>query len=285
MKVICGYQYKVIKNKEELRDKIKELCLSLNIKGRILIGQEGINAAVSGEDKSIEKFKEELKTIAFREQEITNPVYRRLIVRTRKEIVTINKKVDLKMKGKYIDPIEFKEIIDKGKEIVILDARNDYESKVGRFKGAITLPISNFREFPKAIKKLSSLKNKKIITYCTGGIRCEKASAVLKEEGFKEVYQLKGGIINYINQFKDNNFQGSCFVFDNRVTIKVSESISKCEFCSALTDQYINCHNLDCDKLLLCCLECQQKMRKTCSLECKEAPKQRKIIVSVSAFS
>ncbi|MEK6939354.1 MAG: rhodanese-like domain-containing protein, partial [Nanoarchaeota archaeon] len=159
-----------------------------------------------------------------------------------------------------------------------VDARNDYEFEVGRFKDALKLPIQNFREFPQqAIKELKQYQDKKIVLYCTGGIRCEKASAYLKEQGFPQVYQIEGGIINYVNQLPDTYWEGGLFVFDDRLVSDLGSPITFCKMCEKDCEQYTNCHNLDCDRLFICCEDCQAKMNKTCSDECKNAPRQRKI--------
>lgn len=248
----------------------------------MLVAQEGINGAVCGRKEAIEQLKAELKQdcrfrdLTFREQEAEKQTYHKLIVRVRKEMVVFGHPVDLKKTGTYLSPQELKKWYDEKKDFVIIDARNDYEYTVGKFKNAVTLAIHNFREFPCAVDKIQQLKNKKIVTYCTGGVRCEKASAYLREQGFKEVYQLQGGIINYENQLPHTNFEGSCFVFDDRKVAQGGEAISTCVHCGELSDAIINCHNLDCDILFVSCERCQKKMNGCCSTECQKAPRQRK---------
>ena len=122
------------------------------------------------------------------------------------------------------------------------------------------------------------MKNKKLVTYCTGGVRCEKVSAFLKQEGFKDVYQLHGGIINYVNQFPHNYFEGSCFVFDDRRVAELGDAISICSICGKGSDAMINCHNLDCDQLVISCSACQKKLKQCCSYSCAQAPRQREDI-------
>jgi len=271
MKVISFYKYTRIKNPELLKERIREKCNS--IKGRILIGKEGINGACSG---NIEKFKEflvgEFPGLTFREQECEKQVYSKLVVRTRKEIVNFGEKVDLRNAGKHISPEELQKTLDNKEEVILLDARNDYEVNVGKFKNAISLNINNFREFPEKYKKLNSFKNKKIIMYCTGGVRCEKSSAYLKEKGFTNVNQLEGGIINYVNNFPNTHFKGGCFVFDNRLNF----GEIKCSLCNKQTSSIINCHNLNCDKLIVSCKKCQERLDKSCSLNCKQSTRRRK---------
>ncbi len=279
-KVVSLYKYSIIKNPELLRDELRDFCTKRNILGRILVSEEGINAAVSGKNKEIEEFEaillKKFPELTFREQKCKENAYHKLVVRVRPEVVVFGKKVDLSKTGKHLTPEEFDQI-SKEKDVVILDARNDYEYKVGKFKNAVELGIKTFKEFPEAAKKLEKQKDKKIVMYCTGGIRCEKASAFLKEKGFKNVYQLQGGIINYANSSSKNNFEGTCFVFDDRLSAKIGEPISTCEICGDLSDEIINCHNLDCDKLFVCCEKCQTKMNKNCSEKCKKSKRQRKL--------
>lgn len=168
---------------------------------------------------------------------------------------------------------------DNNENFFIVDARNNYEYEVGRFKGAIKLPLSNFREFSKGAEVLEPLKEKKIVLYCTGGVRCEKASAYLKEQGFKDVNQLDGGIINYVNKFPDsgkNYWEGGLFVFDDRLVSDVGETITKCCFCGKESKQYTNCHNINCDKLFIACSDCLTRTNYSCSDRCQKSEKRRK---------
>ena len=153
------------------------------------------------------------------------------------------------------------------------------ETEVGKFQGALTLPIRSFREFPESIKKLDYLKEKKIVMYCTGGVRCEKASSYLNQEGFQDVYQLYGVIIHYVNTFPEGFYEGACFVFDDRLTSYVEKAISRCTLCFVACAEFTNCSHLDCDKLFLCCRSCREKMKNTCSLSCMHSGRQRKSVV------
>ena len=190
-KVVSFYKYIRIKNPEEMKYCIWKLCSNLKITGRILIGEEGINGAVSGKEKNIEEFKKTVKEnhllsdLTFREQACKSAAYPKLAVKIRKEIVHFGKHVDLSKTGDYLQPEKLNEWLDKKEDLVLLDGRNQYEAKVGKFKNALVLPIKNFRQFPEAVQKIPHLKQKKIVMYCTGGIRCEKASAFLKQEGFE----------------------------------------------------------------------------------------------------
>lgn len=282
--VISFYQYVEIKAPEQFRDQLREYCQKNQILGRILVGKEGLNAAVSGKKEQIELFKQFLKQnplltdLTFREQETENNTYHKLVVKVRKEICAFGAEVNVvKNKGKHLPPQQLKEWYEKNEDFVIVDARNDYEFDVGRFRNAVKLPIKNFREFPEAAKQLEAVKDKKIVLYCTGGIRCEKASAYLKEQGFPQVYQIEGGIINYVNQYPNTYWEGGLFVFDDRLVSDVGLPITFCNHCEKDCEQYVNCHNLDCDTLTIMCENCQERMNKTCSEACKNAPRQRKI--------
>ena len=281
-KVITFYKYAEIKNPRELMEALTKRCKSLNLMGRILIANEGINGGVCGKKEDIEKFKErfnernELKDLSFREQDFEKQVYHKLVIRLREEVVAFNHEVNLDNKGKDISPEELKKLLDKKEDVVLLDARNDYEYKLGKFKDAKVLNIRNFKEFPNKINEIKDLKDKKIIMYCTGGIRCEKSSAYLKENGFNDVSKLKGGVIDFINKYPRTYFEGGLFVFDDRIVSQSGDPITKCKHCEKESDILINCHNLDCDKLFICCENCQEKIEYCCSEECVNAERHRK---------
>ncbi len=256
------------------------LCKRLNLKGRVLIASEGINGNLTGEDKNIEEYKKELhkdpkfSDIEFKEGPTANHNFRKLFVRIKKEIVTSGFGIDTTNKGKYVEPEELKQWYDNKEDFVIVDARNDYEYKIGRFKNAINLKLNTFKEFPKAAKELSKYKDKKIVTYCTGGVRCEKASAYLKQHGFKNIHQLHGGIIKYGEKLGDTHWEGKCFVFDTRGAIpldtkKQSEPITQCELCNTPCDHYYNCANTKCDKRFISCDGCFKILNSCCSKKCR----------------
>jgi UPF0176 protein len=174
-----------------------------------------------------------------------------------------------------------KEFYDEGKEFIIVDARNSYESEIGRFKNAVTPRMDTFRDWFKVADEISDYKDKTVITYCTGGIRCEKASAYLVEQGFKNVYQLEGGIVTYTKQFPDTYWEGSVFVFDERRIVEPNTKeelrhVGSCYYCGSPASWYINCHNQDCDKLLVSCHECKVKNDYCCSDECRVSKNKRK---------
>jgi len=279
--VITFYRYTKIEQPVELRETLLAICQELKILGRILIAEEGINGAVSGTTEAISMFKAKIEKnlgfngLTYREQENDTIAYHKLVVRVRKEVCAFATAVNVGNAGVRVSPTKIKQWYDNKENFLIVDARNDYEYDVGHFHNAIKMPIKNFREFPQTLPLLRQHQDQKIVLYCTGGIRCEKASAYLKEQGFPEVYHLDGGVINYVNQFPNTYWEGGLFVFDDRLVSEVGKPITNCIHCQTKTSQYINCHNLDCDKLIVSCEECQEKMEKTCSEKCRKAPRKR----------
>ncbi len=288
-RVLLFYKYVSFDKPEEFQKEHLAFCLKNDILGRVWISKEGINATVSGTTENIEKYKIEIKRypefsdIWFKEDKFDQHTFRKIHVRIKTEIVNASfGEVDLSKTARRLEPDQLNNFYESGKDFVIIDARNEYESVVGKFKNAITPPMNTFRDWPKIVEDLSDYKDKTVVTYCTGGIRCEKASAYLVEKGFKDVYQIKGGIWNYITQHPDKYWEGSVFVFDERrvVTPNTKEEIKhigKCYYCGKPTSYYINCHNQDCDRLLMTCHECKIENDYCCSENCRVAPNKRKV--------
>src|SRR3989344_2346176 len=275
--ILLYYKFVNIKNPEKFSEKHLEMCKSLGILGKVLIAREGINGSVSGSKIQTERYKKVLKSIpefsdiVFKEEIGTLHPFTKMVVKAKKEIIRLDKKVNLNKKGKYISPEDFLKLYKNNEDVIILDTRNDYESKIGRFKNAITPKISSFREFPKAAEMLKDKKNKKIIMYCTGGIRCEKASAYMIQQGFKDVSQLEGGIINFCQKFPNSVWEGKCFVFDDRLLSNVdseSKPITECIFCNSSCDLYKNCKNVECNALVNICPKCENEKNGCCSDKC-----------------
>jgi len=284
-KILLFYKYTRISDPKSLRDVQQRLCGKLGIKGRILVSKEGINGTVGGKKSSIKKYIEEtskiegFSDIEWKMSESETIGFPKLRVLIRDEIVTLDlkrkgKDVKLKHKADYIEPNELLQMYEKGEDFIMIDARNEYESRIGKFKNAIVPDIDNFREFPSFVKKIESLKDKTIVTYCTGGIRCEKASAYLKEKGFRNVRQLHGGIHRYADTTGGKNFKGEMYVFDERVNIPVNKinpkNIAKCHHCNTQVSRYINCCNAECNLQLICCGPCDSKYSGGCSQACQE---------------
>ncbi|MBI2045295.1 rhodanese-related sulfurtransferase [Candidatus Pacearchaeota archaeon] len=286
------YKFFPMENSEEMQILFRGLCEECRLKGRILLGREGVNGGVSGNIENLEKFKKILKKnpnfsgLTFREQQTKENSYKKLVVRIREEVVVFGKEVDVNNAAEYVSSDELKKWIDSGEEIVLLDTRNNYEFDIGRFKGARGLPIENFRELPEAVEKLSDIKNKKIVTYCTGGIRCEKATAYMKMLGFNNLFQLKGGIIDFVNKFPGQDFEGGLFVFDDRLVADTGsyKKLGKCRICGILCNDYTDCYNLDCDNLFICCQNCRIKMNNACCEECRNAKRQRNTVKSPTDY-
>ncbi len=288
-RILLFYKYIDFSSPDDFRNHHLQFCIDNDIKGRVWIANEGINATVSGTTENIERYKSEIRSypefadIWFKEDIHDGYASTKIHVRVKKEIVSADfGQVDLSKTAKRLKPEELNEFYESGKDFIIVDARNDYESIIGKFKNAITPKMDTFRDWLKIAEELEQFKDKTVITYCTGGIRCEKASAYLVEKGFKNVYQLDGGIWNYITQHPDKYWEGSVFVFDERriVTPNTKEEIKhigKCYYCGEPTSYYINCHNQDCDLLLLTCDKCKTENYYCCSIECRQAPNRRKI--------
>ena len=230
IKVYSFYRFVEIKNKIKIKNEIENFIINKKLRGTILIANEGINGSISGREVDLNlllKFIKQLIKIRKIEIKINNVNYlpfNRIKIRIKKEIVSLGKGkiVKNKRKSNFINPSEWDDLIIQ-KDTVLIDLRNTYEIKIGSFRNSINPLTNNFREFPKRFKKMNFKKEKKIAMYCTGGIRCEKASNYLSQEGYKNIFQLKGGIINYLDYLQKNNkrtnWKGECFVFDNRVTI------------------------------------------------------------------
>jgi UPF0176 protein len=216
-----------------------------------------------------------LSGIDFKIDDVDEPSFYALHVRYKGEIVnsgSAHLDIDPTTKtGTHLEPQEFAEMMHED-DVVVLDVRSNYESGLGRFKGAIVADIDNFRDFPEYIKNLEQYKDKKVMTYCTGGIKCEKASALLLEAGFKNVYQLHGGIIKYGKEMQGKDFEGNCYVFDNRVSIPVNSVnptiISKCRICGTASTHMVNCANAECNEHFVLCESCGDKMKGCCSEAC-----------------
>lgn len=284
--ILLYYCYTSIEDPEKFREEHHLFCLSLDLRGRIIIASEGINGTISGLKENCEKYMATLKadprfaTIDFKIEEFPSHSFQKLHVRVKSEIVhsgLTEIKPNVKT-GVHLSPKDFKNMKDQ-EDVVVLDVRSIYEHSVGRFKNALTLDIENFRDFPEKVKELEKFKDKKILTYCTGGIKCEKASAFLLENGFKDVYQLHGGIIKYGMEEQGEDFEGKCYVFDNRVIVDINKVnpkvISTCHVCGVESDRMINCSNSKCNLHVPICENCGWEMDGACSSECKEHPMKR----------
>ena len=267
--------------RNELYQKLKELA----VLGRIYLAHEGINAQVSAPSENFEAFKSYLYSIEPLNGLRLNVAvdddgksFYVLDIKVRNKIVAdgiSEPAFDMANKGKYVDAEQFNQLTNDPNTIVI-DMRNHYEYEVGHFENAIEIPSDTFREqLPMAVDMMKDNRDRNIIMYCTGGIRCEKASAYMLHRGFKNVFHLEGGIINYVNQAKEKNlelkFHGKNFVFDQRLGERVTEEIiSHCHQCGKPADTHVNCVNDACHLLFIQCDECKEKYEATCSKECQD---------------
>ena len=286
--VILYYNYTSITDTGAYREKHHLFCLKNNLLGRVVIAQEGLNGTVSGLTKDCEHYMTWLENdplftgtnFDFKVEAYETNVFAKLHVRVKGEIVNSDLPVNPRVRtGKHLEPAEFKEMLKNDPDVVLVDMRSNYEHLVGKFKGAVTFDMENLRDLPDHVEEIEHLKNKKIITYCTGGIKCEKASAYLLERGFENVYQLHGGIIKYGLEEGGEDFEGKCYVFDTRIKAEVNSvnptSVSKCHICQTTSDKMVNCANPDCNAHLAICPKCLLEMDGACSQECKENPRKR----------
>ena len=275
--VILFYKFVQVENPEEFAAAQKEVCRALELKGRLLVAPEGINGTFEGKQSQIKKYQTILTAdprfsdVSFKESESTGEAFPRLSVKAREEVVTLGMP-DLKPEvhtAPEVTAEELQQWYENGEEFTILDLRNNYEIASGYFEGTEHPDIENFRDLPENMDKIAHLKNKKVVPVCTGGIRCEKATAYLKEEGFTDMYQLKNGIHDYMQKFPNGKFKGTLFVFDNRITTaltdekseKEREIVGKCEFCDVPCEQYVNDDSKIPSRKLICCNDCFEPRR------------------------
>ena len=280
--VISFYRYVEIENAKVLRNLLFQEWSKLNVLGRVYLASEGINAQVSIPEPLLNRFRNlvdsvaSLKGVAFNfGEEKSKLSFYKLAIKVKKQIVADGLKevdFDLNNIGKKLSALEWNKKMDDG--AVVVDMRNHYESEVGHFNGAVLPQSVTFKEeLPMVVDLLKGKEDDTVMLYCTGGIRCEKASAYLKHNGFKDVSQLDGGIINYVKSVKENNlenkFKGLNFVFDGRMGERITdEIISKCHQCGSDCDKHTNCANLQCNLLFIQCTGCSKDNLGCCSPEC-----------------
>ncbi len=276
-KVILYYLFTPIQDPEAIRLWQMNLCEGLNLRGRIIISEHGINGTLGGDLDDLKKYVTKnkgykpFKKLTYKWSFGTREDFPRLSVKVRDEIVTFNAKDELRVDekgviggGKHLKPEQLHRLI-QNKEVVFLDGRNQYEAEVGRFKGAVIPKVNNTRDFISEIEKpeYDVMKNKAVVTYCTGGIRCEVLSSLMINRGFKEVYQIEGGIVKYLDKYGDNGlWEGSLYVFDKRMGLKPSNDtadIGDCSYCEGKTSRFINCANKQCNQLILVCDKCDRE--------------------------
>ena len=290
--VLLYYLYCDISDPELYRDQQRSLCEQHGLLGRIIVAQEGINGTLSGPRAACAAYMAAMHAdpmtaaMTFKIDEEQGHVFPKLSVKARSEIVTLGLgSEDLspnETTGHHLTPAEWKDQMSEP-DTVILDARNDYEFDLGHFKGAIRPDIGNFKELPGWIKEhRSELDGKKILTYCTGGIRCEKFSGYLVQEGFDDVNQLLGGIVEYGKdpEARGENYDGECYVFDQRIGVPINhvnpKIVSHCTHCGEKCSRYLNCAHPPCNAQHFCYEACEPKSQRYCCTDCQQADAQRK---------
>lgn len=288
--VLLYYLYTHIQNPEQFRDEHLEFCNKIGVLGRILVSEEGINGTISGTKEQAQQYitnlenDERFKGITFKIDDATEHAFNKLSVKVKKELVNLSLEDDvnpLEITGTYLKPKDFYQAM-QDENTVVIDARNDYEYDLGHFRGAVRPDIKNFRDLPQWIKENEEiLEGKKILTYCTGGVRCEKFSGWLKTEGHEDVSQLDGGIATYGKdpETKGVLWDGQMYVFDNRISVPINEVeptiVGKDYFDGTPCERYINCANPFCNKQILSSVENEHKHLGACSEECRNHPRNR----------
>lgn len=289
-RILLYYKYVHIENPEEFTQQHLQLCKEIGLKGRIIVAEEGLNGTVSGTVAQTDEYIAHLRQdprfadMVIKIDESDQHAFKKMFVRHKAELVTwrLDEKVDPNsLTGKHLKPSEWYEMLQRD-DVVILDGRNGYEYDIGHFRGAIRPDVDSSREFPEWIRNnFSQYKDKKVLTYCTGGIRCEVLSGILLREGFKEVYQLDGGIVTYGKdpEVQGQLFDGKCYVFDERISVPINRVedvvVGTCYHCGKPEDRYVNCANPECNLQHIVCPECETKHKRSCSKKCEEHPRNR----------
>ncbi|MEH7239051.1 oxygen-dependent tRNA uridine(34) hydroxylase TrhO [Bacillus sp. JJ1562] len=289
-RVLLYYQYVTIENPTEFAKEHLAFCKEIGLKGRILVATEGINGTVSGTIEQTDKYMDGMRNdprfenTVFKIDEADGHAFKKMHVRPRPELVNLSLEDDinpLELTGKYLSPKEFYEKM-QDQNTIILDARNTYEFDLGHFRGAVRPDVETFRDLPQWVRENKDmLEGKKILTYCTGGIRCEKFSGWLVREGFEDVGQLHGGIATYGKdpEVQGDLWDGQLYVFDERIAVPVNQKehviVGKDHFTGEPCERYVNCANPECNEQILCSEENEHKYLRGCTHECRVHPRNR----------
>jgi UPF0176 protein len=287
--LLTFYKFVDIDNPHSLVEDHRQFCTDIGMKGRIFIGEEGISSTVTGNTGQVKAYKLYLKSISYfsdipdideKACEVDGHKFPKMIVRYRKEIVALGARYsaeEIENAKIKMSVDEFKEVLDaENDNYVIIDMRNNYEYKLGHFKGAIPAGTQNFKQLDKTLEYYKSqFADKEIIMYCTGGIRCEKAAVMLERSGLKGVYQLDGGVVKYVNKYKDGNWLGNLYTFDGRVSCPVDDEnrkviISECHYTGEPAEEYFNCRYAPCNAQIIALKNEYHKHFGFCSRECYE---------------
>lgn len=286
-KVILYYKFVPVPDPDTVMFWQRNLCERLGLKGRIIISEHGINGTLGGPIKNVKAYVKEMnqhplfKKTTYKWSEGTGDDFPRLSIKVRPELVAFRAGDELKVDekgvvggGKHLKPEQVNKLVEeRGEDVIFFDGRNAYEAQVGKFKNAVVPDVKTTHDFIKELEdpKYDKIKDKPIVTYCTGGVRCEILSVLMKNRGFKEVYQVDGGIVKYGEKYKDEgHWEGSLYIFDNRMNQRFSDKsvdIGECTHCKGKTSRFINCNNIACNRLVLVCEDCGDKSY--CSVECE----------------
>lgn len=291
-KVILYYKFVPVPDPEMTMRWQKELCARLGLKGRIIISKHGINGTLGGDIENLREYKREMnrsvifKGIMYKWSDGTGKDFPRLSVKVKPELVAFDTPDEIKVDekgvvggGKHLKPEALHKLVEeRGDDVVFFDGRNAYEAAVGKFKNAVIPDTKTTRDFVAELEsgKYDDIKDKPVVTYCTGGVRCEPLSALMKNRGFKEVYQIDGGIVKYGEKYGDEGlWEGNLYIFDDRMTHKFSDKakdIGECTHCKGKTSNYENCANVSCNRLVLICENCKQDLNNLYHTEeCQQA--------------
>lgn len=287
--VLAFYIFTPIADPHDLISKHHEFFKTRDIRSRIYISEEGINAQMSAEKTPAEEYMEwmrsdeRFKNIDFKIHHYPEQAFPKATVKYKKQLVALDRNADPKHGGDHLSAEDWKKMIEeKDENTILIDVRNDYEWVIGHFEGALKPELDTFRKFPEYVNLLKGKydpKKTRVMMYCTGGIRCELYSALMMEEGFDTVYQLDGGVIKYGQKVGSDHWKGKLFVFDDRLAVPIAddkdEVISTCRHCGTPSDVYYNCANMDCNELFLCCPACAEQYSGCCCTECQSAERVR----------
>lgn len=289
-KILLYYKYIHIEYPERILKWQKKICADLDLTGRIIIAHEGVNGTVGGTAENTELYKKIMHKdplfadVIFKESPGSADCFPKMRIVVKNEIVHLGvdpKTITADNGGTHLEPAQAHELIAKqSPNLVVFDARNNFESRIGTFTNAITPDIEHFRELPSYIdNNLEQFKDKEVLMFCTGGIRCERASSYLKSKGVaSNVYQISGGIHTYVEQFPNGFFRGKNYVFDGRVAVKVNDDIiGTCYICNTACDEYTNCVNALCNLHFVGCPSCITNLHNSCSTHCLELVTQEKV--------
>lgn len=284
--ILLYYKFVTIPDPEQFTAEHLAYCKGLGLKGRILIATEGINGTVSGTVEQTEQYMRDLRAnplfadIVFKIDPADGHAFSKMFVRHKQELVTLryDKPLDPNTQtGQHLSPQDFHEYLQRD-DVIVLDGRTDYEYDLGHFRNAIRPNIDSFKEFPEWIEEnMSEYKDRPILTYCTGGIRCEKLTGVMMDQGFNHVYQLDGGIVTYGKdpEIQGKLFDGKCYVFDERISVKINHTdedviVGRCYHCDEPADNYINCGDDRCHRQHIVCDKCEEIHHGYCSPACED---------------